>query len=345
VKNIYIIILNLLSVVCISQVDSAKLIREKVDEGIANWFKKPTYNDGPIDTAVMNSLKDSGKIVNGIKQGFWKEYHIDSSLYGYKQKVVSDGKIFEHISKALIIDKEVGNYVDNKREGMWTTYQSYDTKAPLFWQKEWEIYYLHGIKDSTEILYQNVGTKPLLIANYRNGKLWGVYKEYYYNYPYNLKRVYECVDGRGTLKKQYYENGTMEYIYTDTLLNGITHLFYRNFDRSGFIKESGYLIHDTVYDGKITIFFPNGKIQSIINYKSGVMEGEEKYFFDNGQLWSTRIIKNGVAWTIINNYNKKGEKMDGGTLKDGNGTLILYDEKGKLVEIENYKNGIEINSK
>ena len=38
---------------------------------------------------------------------------------------------------------------------------------------------------------------------------------------------------------------------------------------------------------------------------------------------------------------QKGNKRDAGTLKNGNGTVILYDEDGTVMEIMTYKNGVE----
>ena len=45
---------------------------------------------------------------------------------------------------------------------------------------------------------------------------------------------------------------------------------------------------------------------------------------------------------MLTNFDKNGNSMEKGTLKDGNGTLFLYDENGKLTTIEYYKNGRRI---
>ena len=44
---------------------------------------------------------------------------------------------------------------------------------------------------------------------------------------------------------------------------------------------------------------------------------------------------------VISNFTKDGRKNDPGTLKNGTGTLRLYDPDGKLTETVEYVDGIE----
>jgi Uncharacterized protein conserved in bacteria len=73
---------------------------------------------------------------------------------------------------------------------------------------------------------------------------------------------------------------------------------------------------------------------------SGILKCEYK----NGKLWSERMINNGKPWTVLNNFDKNGNSMEKGSLKNGNGSLFIYNEEGKLEFIENYLNGILINT-
>jgi antitoxin component YwqK of YwqJK toxin-antitoxin module len=56
--------------------------------------------------------------------------------------------------------------------------------------------------------------------------------------------------------------------------------------------------------------------------------------------WIEEIFKNGLKWTVVANYDSKGNKRDPGTLKEGNGTLILYDDDVTVREVSMYKNGV-----
>jgi antitoxin component YwqK of YwqJK toxin-antitoxin module len=49
--------------------------------------------------------------------------------------------------------------------------------------------------------------------------------------------------------------------------------------------------------------------------------------------------KNGKSWKVISNFDNKGNKRNPGTLNNGNGTLILYNEDGSIRETLTYKNG------
>ena len=47
----------------------------------------------------------------------------------------------------------------------------------------------------------------------------------------------------------------------------------------------------------------------------------------------------GKLISIISCFDGNGKQLDKGTLKDGNGTLNLYDIDGNLLEVQNFKDG------
>ena len=71
------------------------------------------------------------------------------------------------------------------------------------------------------------------------------------------------------------------------------------------------------------------------------LDGVDRYYHENGQIWIERIYDNGLLLNVIANYDSTGKKRDKGTLKDGNGTLNLYDENNTLKRIETYKDGLK----
>ncbi len=66
------------------------------------------------------------------------------------------------------------------------------------------------------------------------------------------------------------------------------------------------------------------------------------YYHTNGEIWSEIYFKNGLFWTVISNFNSNGDKVEKGTLKDGNGTRYIYNDEGVLLYIETFKNGVRI---
>ncbi len=91
--------------------------------------------------------------------------------------------------------------------------------------------------------------------------------------------------------------------------------------------------------GYYNTYYPNGKQQCDCNFSNGKEDSLQTIYFDNGQIWTQRIYKNGKPWSVISNYDSLGHPLEKGSLKDGNGTLYLYDEKAVLIKIEHYKNG------
>ncbi|MCK4560318.1 MAG: hypothetical protein KAV45_11075 [Calditrichia bacterium] len=100
------------------------------------------------------------------------------------------------------------------------------------------------------------------------------------------------------------------------------------------------LIHGTISDkiGGFTAVVPSYFIKEIIEMAPGY-SGTLSIDYESGNVWSERIYRNGVPWTVLSNFNEDGKPQEKGSLKDGNGTLYIYDEKGKLIEIITFDDG------
>jgi|GEM_PF-6983463 hypothetical protein len=90
------------------------------------------------------------------------------------------------------------------------------------------------------------------------------------------------------------------------------------------------------------LFYANGMLWIIEHYKNGKHEGVMTFYHQNGNLWGERIYKNGVSFTVLSNYDKDGDPVEKGTLKEGNGTLYIYDFDGSLLRIEEYRDSVRI---
>lgn len=102
------------------------------------------------------------------------------------------------------------------------------------------------------------------------------------------------------------------------------------------VKDEEVFIHK--------FFYENGMVSSIARYKDGKYHGMMLFYHQNGKLWSERIYTDGIPFTVISNYNSYGNPVEKGTLKDGNGTLYIYNSNGSLLRIEEYQNQQKINN-
>ncbi len=53
-------------------------------------------------------------------------------------------------------------------------------------------------------------------------------------------------------------------------------------------------------------------------------------------MCTERILEGEKLMEVLSNYTQTGKKNDPGTLKNGTGTLNLYDPDGKLTQVVQY---------
>ena len=79
-------------------------------------------------------------------------------------------------------------------------------------------------------------------------------------------------------------------------------------------------VKDSLQDGEMKMFYPNGKVMGTSTFKNGKLNGISKVFYENGKT----MIK----------MNFKDDELEGES--------ILYDEDGKILDKQFYKNGEEV---
>ncbi|MFH2143303.1 MAG: S1C family serine protease [Bacteroidota bacterium] len=118
-------------------------------------------------------------------------------------------------------------------------------------------------------------------------------------------------------------------------------------DKKIFVKSYRLmgLVHGTFNDktGGFAAIVPAKYIKETVD-SAPRYSGSYKFYYPDGKFWSERIYKNGIPWSVISNLNSLGINQEKGTLYEGNGTLIIYDEKGKMIEKREYLNGKLIKS-
>lgn len=92
--------------------------------------------------------------------------------------------------------------------------------------------------------------------------------------------------------------------------------------------------------GKFSLVVPSYYILKTLESVDNVYSGTIKMYHENGSIWTEREYKNGLLWEVLYNKDANGNEADKGTLKKGNGDMMIYDEEGVLVGKYLVENGI-----
>lgn len=216
------------------------------------------------------------------------------------------------------------------------------------------------------------GTKPVLLCiegQQKNGNREGVFSFYLVD-SLDHSRRYKIMDQEfahdklnGQWKTYTLKGALVKFdTFRNDSLNGISRLYWidgkKIWDEKEYFGNSTTFVQRFYYDngkikeeapivdGKVTgrgrKYYETGVLKEEAYFKDAHFDGTRKYYFPNGQLWIEEIYKEGKPWTVVANYTDKGQKRDPGTLKDGNGTVIFYNEDGTVREKTTYQNGEEI---
>ena len=223
-----------------------------------------------------------------------------------------DNKTYVRGNESVVLCIE-GQRKSGKREGIFTFYviDSLDhSRRYKIWEQEYHNDKLNGPWKT----YTLRGTL-VEFQTYKDDSLNGIARTYW-------------IDGKKIMDEKQYFNGTSKYVQKE---------FYDN----GKVK-----IERPYENGKLTgtgrNFYEDGTIEQEVNLKNGKMDGIRKYYFPNGQLWIEEIYKDDKNWTVVANYTDKGVKRNPGTLKNGNGTIIYYNEDGTIWKTSTFVNGEEV---
>ena len=207
----------------------------------------------------------------------------------------------------LYIESE---YKNDKKNGITTTYliDSLDNK------KRYKISEQSYLDDKLNGEWRTFNLRGTLvkIETFKGDSLHGISRVHW-------------VDGKRILEELEYFNGTKNFIL-------------REYDKENFLTtEAPY--EDGILNGRFRKFYPNGVLKEELIAKNGKFEGTAKHYYSNGKLWTERIYKDGEIWTVLSNYDSNGKSRESGNLKNGNGTLFLYNDDGRLREVITYING------
>lgn len=148
---------------------------------------------------------------------------------------------------------------------------------------------------------------------YRNDSLNGVSRTYW-------------IDGKSIMDETEYVNGQNKFIQRTYYKNGKieTEMPYDHGKSSGTIRR----------------YYETGTIEETQEVKNGRADGVRKNYYPNGQLSTEQVFKAGKNWEMRSSFTPQGKRRKAGTLRNGNGTIIFYNEDGSVKEVKSYVNGV-----
>ena len=196
----------------------------------------------------------------------------------------------------------------NQEEGKWIAIS--DTGS---WQPE-DGYYVEW--------YQN-GQK-LCEGNYLNGKMTGIWNDWYDDEQINSILEYENDSLNGTCTW---------YIHKDSVFK---------FPINGYLKMVGDR-KKGLREGKDVYYYPTGELLFKCDYKNNLKHGTEKQYYKNGQLSSEYNYINGLQHGLSKVWDSDGDTVAVVNYKNdkphGKGTK--WYKNGQIELIQEFKNGLE----
>ena len=261
------------------------------------------------------NIKFKGKIdtINNIKIGTWEEFYPNGKIKSISN---CNNKRPNSFSRRNLNDldrvKELQEF-ECIRTGEW---KDFHENGEVSWSRS----YLNGVEIGLDIKKYSNGNIKIIGENSNS-----------FITVLDLPRTGEW--------KGYFEDGTLQWIgqYNKGLKSGKWFEYFEN----GNIKTN-LTYEKNKREGLFKLYYENGKLKSIGIIKSNVVVGEYEEYFDNGQLNIKIYFENdGRLNTILEYYDKNGNSLDKGTIKNGNGSFKKYDSDNNLVKTVYYENGIE----
>jgi TonB family protein len=170
--------------------------------------------------------------------------------------------------------------------------------------------------------------------NYFNGKLI-TEGQYTRNQRTALWTFYDAKSNltfNGTYKEGI-KHGKWTYYLKERLTSEI---FYSNgrADSVNGYHNNGAISYKLRYaadrSGFCSSYYTSGQVMELIPIKNSKMEGACKFYFENEQLHREILYSEGKEQSLVSSFDTEGKPIDGGTLQDGNGTLLIYHLPEKL---------------
>ncbi|WP_335931338.1 toxin-antitoxin system YwqK family antitoxin [Fusobacterium polymorphum] len=274
-----------------------------------------------------------------------KEYKIKSentdSFYNYIKKMISEkgtATVYTKLENGNLIATDENNnviFIEKLPENI-------SEKTTYFESKQ---------------VYQLKNRKMLVNTNYildSDGEKTKILSETLLKKNITGKNMFEIIDLMGDLSISLEKTFANVEIYKSDIYDENDELIfsatYKNrkleaeSEVDGTFMKMTYMFEDNNFNkGNVNLYIDH-KLFATVKVKDSLQDGEMKIFYPNGKVMGTSIFKNGKLNGVSKMYYENGKIMTKMNFKDDEleGEAIIYDEDGKILDKQFYKNGEEV---
>ena len=274
-----------------------------------------------------------------------KEYKIKSentdSFYNYIKKMISEkgtATVYTKLENGNLIATDENNnviFIEKLPENISEKTTYFESKQ-VYQLKNGKMlvntnYILDSDGEKTKIL-----SETLLKKNITGKNIFGII-DLMGDLSISLEKTFANVE---TYKSDIYDEND-ELIFSATYKNKKIEA---ESEVDGTFMKMTYVFEDNNFNkGTINLYIDH-KLFATVKVKDSLQDGEMKIFYPNGKVMGTSIFKNGKLNGVSKMYYENGKIMTKMNFKDDEfeGESILYDEDGKIIGKQLYKNGEEV---
>ena len=274
-----------------------------------------------------------------------KEYKIKSentdSFYNYIKKMISEkGVATTHtkLEKGELIATDENNniiFIEKLPENISEKTTYFESKQ-VYQLKNGKMlvntnYILDSDGEKTKIL-----SETLLKKNITGKNIFGII-DLMGDLSISLEKTFANVE---TYKSDIYDEND-ELIFSATYKN---RKLEAESEVDGTFMKMTYMFEDNNFNKGTVNLYIDHKLFATVKVKDSLQDGEMKIFYPNGKVMGTSIFKNGKLNGVSKMYYENGKIMTKMNFKDDEleGEAIIYDEDGKVLDKQFYKNGEEV---
>ncbi|MDP4655802.1 MAG: hypothetical protein NWS90_01435 [Algoriphagus sp.] len=263
--------------------------------------------------------------VDGIFQEFYPE-GMTKKLVNYQNGLLH-GEFFEFSRQGEVLLS--GAYFEGEKSGDWFVYRSDGSLKS-------EYSYQNNQLEGLSIAYYASGQVSERIP-FENGEINGLYESFFPDG--SLKQSVNFVGGQEQGEfNQFHVDGKLAIVanFSKGILEGL----WENFDEQGrLLARGGYFLGERTGEWK-EIYPPVSNFYQKGNYKDGLKDGKWQVLGADDFVHQEETFGEGVLLAISEFKTRTGDKLDGGSLAEGDGKRVLYDAEGNRLEKGRYTNGL-----
>ena len=293
----------------------------------------------------LPNVNTSINSMNPVYDESLKEYKIKSEntdlFYNYIQKKISEkGVATTHtkLEKGELIATDENNniiFIEKLPENISEKTTYFESKQ-VYQLKNGKMlvntnYILDSDGEKTKIL-----SETLLKKNITGKNIFGII-DLMGDLSISLEKTFANVE---TYKSDIYDENN-ELIFSATYKN---RKLEAESEVDGTFMKMTYMFEDNNFNKGTVNLYIDHKLFATVKVKDSLQDGEMKIFYPNGKVMGTSILKNGKLNGVSKMYYENGKIMTKMNFKDDEleGEAIIYDEDGKILDKQFYKNGEEV---